>query len=168
MKRTLTMVVTLLILTAATQAQSLQKFYEKYGSDERFEYVSINKGMMNMGAFLGGMSKSDKNELEKMQGLKILTFSGDTEQAFVKAMIAELDQIVKTGGFESAVEVREKGERVNIYFRVVETNNSDMLIITREKNEFTSIWIKGKMTKEDMMNTFSSTMPEGIPLAMTF
>ena len=121
-----------------------------------------------MGAFLGGMTKSDKKELEKMQGLKILTYSGDTEQAFVKAMIAELDKIVKTGGFESAVEVREKGERVNIYFRVVETNNSDMLIITREKNEFTSIWIKGKMTKEDLMNTFSSTMSEGVPLALNF
>ena len=43
MKKMITIVVTLLLLSAATQAQTLQKFYDKYGDDERFQYVSVNK-----------------------------------------------------------------------------------------------------------------------------
>lgn len=160
MKRTLTMVVTLLMLIAVTRAESLQKFYEKYGADERFEYVVINKDMMNLDAVLGGMSKSDGNELDKLQDLKVLTISCDTEQDFIKTMMAELDEIVKSGGFESAMEVREKGERVNICFRVQETNNSDLLIIALEKNEFTCVWIKGKISKEELKNIVSMTSKE--------
>lgn len=160
MKRTLTMVVTLLILTAVTRAENLQKFYEKYGADERFEYVVINKDMMNLGALLGDMSKSDGNELDKLQDLKILTISCDTEQDFIKDMMTELDEIVKSGGFESVVEVRERGEKVNICFRVKETDNSDMLIIAQEKNEFTCVWIKGIISKEDLMNIVSLTSKE--------
>ena len=160
MKRTLTMVVTLLTLTAFTRAESLQKFYEKYGADERFEYVVINKDMMNLGALLGDMSKTEGNELDKLQDLKVLTISCDTEQDFIKDMIAELDEIVESGGFESAVEVREGGERVNICFRVQETDKTDMLIIAREKNEFTCVWINGVISKEDLMNLVSLTSKE--------
>ena len=68
----------------------------------------------------------------------------------------ELDRIVENGKFEPAVEVREKGERVNIYYRVGGVDNADMIIITKERSEFNCIWISGKMTKEEMMNTFSS------------
>ena len=56
MKKMITIVVTLLLLSAATQAQTLQKFYDKYGDDERFQYVSVNKGMMNMASVFGGMA----------------------------------------------------------------------------------------------------------------
>ena len=32
-----------------------------------------------------------------------------------------------------------------------------MLIVTREKNSFNCIWIKGNMTKEELMNSFSKS-----------
>ena len=65
MKKMITIVVTLLLLSAATQAQTLQKFYEKYGDDERFQYVSVNKGMMNMASVFGGLAKDEKNMVGK-------------------------------------------------------------------------------------------------------
>ena len=65
-----------------------------------------------------------------------------------------------------SVEVRDKGERVNIYYRVTGNDNADMLIITKEQNEFNCIWITGKMTKEEMMDTFSSQNIQGKPLAV--
>lgn len=155
MNKIMTLVVSLFMLAATTQAQTLQKFFDKYGDDERFEYVSISKGIMNMASVFGGLAKDEKKMMSKMQGLKILTLEESSESPLMKTVLKELNQIIEDGNFETAVEVREKGERVNILYRIAGADNADLLIITKEKSEFSCIWIKGKMTKEEMMNTFS-------------
>lgn len=155
MKKMITIVVSLLLMAAATQAQTLQKFYDKYGDNERFQYVSVSNGMMNMASMFGGMAKDEQKMMSKMQGLKILTLEEDTESPFMKSVLKELYQIIDDGNFETAVEVRDKGERVNVFYRVVGADNADMLVVTKDKTEFSCIWIKGKMTKEEMMKSFN-------------
>lgn len=154
MKKILTLVVSLILLSATTQAQSLQKFFDKYGDDERFQYVSISKGLMNMASVFGGLAKDDKKMMAKMQGLKILTLEENTESVFAKSVLKELFQIIDNGKFETAVEVRDKAERVHIYYRITGTDDADMLLVTKGKSEFSCIWIKGKMTKEEIMKSF--------------
>ena len=165
MKKIIFLVLAFFAVTAAS-GQTLQKFFDKYADDERFQYVSINNGLMNMASVLGGVAKEEKKMMSKMQNMKILTLEGDTESSFVKSVFNELNAIVENGNFETVVEVREKGERVNIYYRIVGENNADMLIITKEKGEFTCIWIKGKMTREEMMNSISSNQFEIDELSM--
>lgn len=142
------------IFVAASQAQSLQKFFDKYGDDERFQYVSVSKGLMNMASVFGGLAKDDKKMMSKMQGLKILTLEENTESTFSKSVLKELYQIIENGNFETAVEVRDKGERVHIYYRISGNDDADMLLVTRDKSELSCIWIKGKMTKEEIMKSF--------------
>lgn len=166
MKKTILLLVSLLFTAITIQAQSLQKFYDKYADDERFQYVSINRGMINLGSIVSGISKSDQKNLSKLNGLKILTLEAASESVIMRNTIREIEQIVSNGKFESAVEVRDKGERVNIYYRVTCNDNADMLIITKEQNEFNCIWITGKMTKEEMMDSFSSQNIQGKPLAV--
>jgi HSP20 family molecular chaperone IbpA len=163
MKKGFILIVSLFMLTAAMQAQSLQKFFDKYADDERFQYVSVSKGIMNMASVFGGMAKNEKEVMSKMQGLKILTLVQNDDSALMTKVLSELNQIVEEGNFESAVEVREKGNRVRILFRVSGSDNADMLIITREKGEFSCIWIKGKMTKEEMMKVFSENSTGEFP-----
>lgn len=154
MKKILTLVASLFIFVAASQAQSLQKFFDKYGDDERFQYVSVSKGLMNMASVFGGLAKDDKKMMSKMQGLKILTLEENTESTFSKSVLKELYQIIENGNFETAVEVRDKGERVHIYYRISGNDDADMLLVTRDKSELSCIWIKGKMTKEEIMKSF--------------
>lgn len=155
MKKIIMLVTAFILLAVTVQAQSLQKFFDKYGDDERFEYVSVNKGMMNMASAFGGMAKDADKMVQKMQGLKILTLEADMQSSFAKSVIAEFDRIIEAGKFESIVETRDKGERVNIYTRVIGADDADMLIINKSKNEWSCIWIKGKMTRSEMMKTFS-------------
>lgn len=155
MKRIVTTLAILVALIFTGHAQTLQKFFDKYADDERFQYVAISKGMMNMASVFGGMAKDEKKMMQKMNGLKILSLDANSESQIMKSVVREMDQIVSSGDFESAVEARDKGERVNIYYRVSGANNADMLIVTREKNSFNCIWIKGNMTKEELMNSFS-------------
>lgn len=164
MKKVITLVAVLLIV-AASQAQSLQSLFEKYSNDERFEYVSVGKGMMNMASAFGGIAKNDKEMMSKMRSIKILSLDADENSPQMKSVVHDLDQVIDNGNFETAVEVRDKGERVHIYYRITGKDNADMLIVTKEKSEFSLIWISGKMTKGEMMHTFSANGKMINPLA---
>ncbi|MHB9141807.1 MAG: DUF4252 domain-containing protein [Paludibacter sp.] len=155
MKKVTILIAALFMVVAASQAQSLQSIFEKYGNDEHFEYVSVGKGMMNLGGLLGGIAKDDKEMMSKMRSVKILSLEGESNASLMKALETDLDKVLAKGNFETAVEVRDKGERVNVYYRVSDDNNADMLIVSKEKNEFSLIWISGKMSKEEMMKSFS-------------
>lgn len=163
MKKLLLLIVVFVASAASMQGQTLQRFFDKYADDDRFQYVSINKGMMNMASVFGGMAKNEKQMMSKMNALRILTLEGGANASFYNTVENELRAIIEKGNFETAVEVREKGERVNIYYRVTGQDDADMLIVTKERNEFTCIWIKGKMTRDEMMKSFSSNdlMQEG-------
>jgi len=155
MKKIMTLLAVLL-LVAASQAQTLQSFFDKYSNDERFEYVSVGKGMMNIGHAFGSNKKDNNEMMSKMKSIKILTLNAEASSVLMKSVVSELDQVVEKGNFETAVEARDKGERVHIYYRFTGKDNADMLIITKEKGELSLIWITGKMTKEEMMHTFST------------
>ena len=150
----------LLLIVAASQAQTLQSFIDKYSNDERFEYVSVGKGMMNIGHAFGGNKKDNSEMMSKMKSIKILTLNAEASSALMKSVVSELDQVVEKGNFETAVEARDKGERVHIYYRFTGKDNADMLIVTKEKGELSLIWINGKMTKDEMMHTFSKNGKE--------
>ena len=114
MKKGITIIAVLFMLVAASQAQTLQSLFDKYGKDERFEYVSVGKGMMNMASAFGGMVKNNKEMISKMTGIKILTLNQNSDSPLMKSVIRDLDQVVEKGNFETAVEAREKDENVHI------------------------------------------------------
>jgi len=156
MKKVITLVAALFMIVAVNQAQTLQGLFDKYGNDERFQYVSVGKGMMNMASLFGGIGKNNKDMMAKMRSIKILTLEANSDSPLMRSVERDLNQVVEAGNFETAVEARDKGERVHIYYRVTEKDNADMLIVTKERGELSMIWIKGKMTKEEMMDSFSS------------
>ncbi len=164
MKKILTLVTVIFLFTGINHAQTLKSLFDKYCDDERFQYVTVNKGMVNMGTLLGGMAKDEKAMNSKMKSVKILSLEAASESPIMKSVVRDLDQVLETGKFESAVEVREKGERVQIYYRIIGANNADMLIVTKQKGEFSLIWISGKMTKQEMMRSFSNNQNPSITM----
>lgn len=156
MKKLLIILAALLTVTAYTRAQTLESLFEKYADDERFEYVSVGKGMMNMASAFGGMAKDNKDIMSKMRSVKILTLNAGNDAPIMKIFGKELKEVIDNGNFETAVEARDKGDKVHIYYRFRSKDNADMLIVSKEKTELSLIWISGKMTKEEMMKTFSS------------
>ncbi|MDP4240679.1 MAG: DUF4252 domain-containing protein, partial [Bacteroidota bacterium] len=155
MKKTM-LLVAVLFIVAASQAQTLQGLFEKYSDDEHFEYVSVGNGMMNMASSMGGIAKSNNGAKSKMKSTKILTLKAPSDSQIMKTFEKELNQVLAAGKFETAVETREKGESVHIYYRVSGKDNLDQLIVSKTKKELSLIWNSGKMTKEEMMNGFSS------------
>jgi len=155
MKKMLTLIAVLLF-AVAIQAQTLQSLFEKYSEDERFTYVTVGNGMMNLANVIGRHGHSDKNKdmVSKMKTIKILTLE-EGNIALSKSFMLELNKVLEAGKFETAVEARDKGERVHIYYRLNGKDNADMLIVSKDKSELSLIWISGKMSKDEMLQTFS-------------
>lgn len=155
MKQIITIIALLFMIVCAGQAQTLQSLFEKYGNDERFQFVSVGKGVINMTGIFGDLAKDENGWMTKMRSIKILTLEEDLNSVLSKTVSNEINQLIESGKYKTAVEVRDKAQRVNIYYRVVGADNADMLIVTKEKDSLSLIWINGKMTKQDMINSFS-------------
>lgn len=160
MKRILSLVAIILMIAAAN-AQTLQSLFDKYSSDERFTYVTLGSGSLNMVNILGNNKHNHKADIaSKMKTMKILTINEEAGLALLKSVDQEFEKAISAGKFETAVEARDKGEQVRIFYRINSNKDADMLILTRDKSEFSVIWISGKMSREDMLHTFSKNMIE--------
>lgn len=157
MKKLITLTLLLVIGIAGVQAQSIQKLFDKYMEDERFSYVSVGQGAMNMAAaFIPKDDGKAKGAISKMTGVKILSLENGSDEKLIKSVMNDLDRIIKKENFEALAETRSKGERMNIYFQTTGKDNSEMLIVTQEEGEMNIIWLTGKMTKEEMSGMVSN------------
>lgn len=149
MKRMITTFALLCIIAIATNAQTLQSIFDKYAEDERFEYVSVGKGMMNMANALGAMAGAGQAMPDMQNGsTKILTLKSDAESALSKSIEKELAKAISNGNYETVVETREKGEKVHIYSRNSGKDQTETVIISRERKELSIIWVVGKKAKK--------------------
>jgi len=148
----MTLVACFLLIAATTKAQTLKDLFNKYSNDERFEYVSVGKGMLTMAKLFGDMDNIGMEVLSKIKGLKVLTLTDGFDDSLQKTVLKELNTIIAAGKFETLVEVRDKTERVNIYCRVGEKDETDMLVVTQDESELSMIWIKGKLSEEELMS----------------
>lgn len=145
MKKKIIFVIALIALAVNMQAQkSIEAVFEKYADDERFTYVSVGRGAVNMVKYLvdlDEMTSKEKSIIENVTGLKILTLESKTEneEKLAKNIVSDIYRVVKTDQYDVVAEVREKGERVTIY---TAKNNKEMLLITNKANEMSLIWIK--------------------------
>lgn len=148
MKKIITTFAVLFIIAVSSKAQTLQSIFEKYAEDERFEYVSVGKGMMNMVNAFGAKGGANQEMPEMLNGAtKILTLKSDSESAISKTIEKELAKAISNGNYEPLVETREKGEKVHIYSRVSGKELVETVIISRERKELSIIWMVGKKAK---------------------
>jgi len=147
----MTLIVCLTLIAATTNAQTLKSIFNKYSNDERFEYVSIGKGMLAMAKIFGDTDDKSAEVLSKIKGLKILTLIDGFDDTLQNEVIREINKVIDAESFETLVEVRDKTERLNIYIQVTGKDDADMLVVTKDESELSVIWIKGKLTPEELM-----------------
>jgi len=133
------------IMTA--KGQDLDAVFKKYSKSGDVETVSINKMMLSLAGMFA--EKEDKNVISKIDGIKVITLNS-AEKTVGKDLMNDIKKVVDKGNYESLVEVRDKGERVNIYYSQKEKGKADLLIVTSESDELNVVWITGKLTKEEL------------------
>jgi len=133
------------ISTLATQAQTLDKFFEKYSEDERFSYVVVGGDMVNTAKAIAGADKNDK--MPKVNAVKILSLENSSDEKLKKEIVTEITSILENNHYIKTLETREKGERVKIYSRNNGKNDSETVIISVEKKEVSIVWTRDNGSK---------------------
>jgi hypothetical protein len=152
MKKRTILVATLLMMVIAAQAQQIQKIIDKYSSDDRFTYVSVGSGLMDLGmSFLGdaktkvdGLDFNTKDALSKLKGIRVLTLESEKDEKIMKTVVDDLTKAIREDSkAESLVEVKDKGEITNIFF-----TSEGLLIVTKDAKELTVVCILGEISKK--------------------
>ena len=145
MNKKIFLICTVLLLSLSLSAQDISSIMNKYGKVENVELVKINNIMLTMARAVA--DKESKQVLKKITGIKVL--SADST-ANVKGLISDIDNVTTRQNYEKLVEVREKGEKVNIYFKELGKNKTELLVVNSEKSgEVNLILISGNITPEE-------------------
>jgi len=100
-------------------------------------------------SFLGDNVKvegMDKEALSKLKGVRVLTLESKTEGKLMKSLLDDLTKALRSDPkAETLVETRDKGNVTSIFF-----TSEGMLIVTKETNEITIVFILGEITKKWM------------------
>jgi len=102
-------VATILMLLTSANAQSLQRFFEKYDDDSRFESVSVGKFLFSLALISNDMDANERELLSNLKKIRILTTNDVQNRDFTNNVMKDLDKVVNSGNYESLVEVRDKG-----------------------------------------------------------
>ncbi len=141
-------VATILMLLTGANAQSLHRLFEKYDNDSRFESVSVGKFLFSLALISGDLDANERELLSNLRKIRILTTKDIQNRDFANGVMQDLDKVIGSGNYESMVEVRDKGERVNIYTKMAGNNYTDLLIAVKDAGAISLIWLNGKLPKE--------------------
>jgi len=155
------LLVAVLFMAVASQAQTLQSLFEKYSENENFEYVSVGGNGMTVASANGNVAKS-KSTGTKKKSTKILTLKAAADSQIMKAFEKDLNAVLEAGKFETTLETRSKGESTHIYYRSLGDGNADQLIVAKTKSELSLIWESGKLGHGQMKYGISSTFDEEV------
>jgi len=137
------------LLTVSAFGQS--RFYKKFSGYEGMTKVYISPSMFSL---MGDGMQLDLTEdvniagmIKNMTGLYVLSTSN---KGHITEMKKDFSDLVKTGEFEVLLEVEDGDEKVIIYLQKQEDIITDLYICADENNEFSVIYLAGKMTSEDL------------------
>ena len=147
MKRTVT-IAGLCFILATVQAKNIHDLFEKYADNERFTYVSVGKGatnLLNKFADADGVKiiTEDLEFFSKINNIKILSLESETDEKLMNTILLEVNEIIKSEKFEPSAEGRSKGEQVSIYAKKMDQNVAEVLIVVKNKEELSLIWLNG-------------------------
>jgi len=150
MKKTI-LLIAVLCIAAASQAQTLQSLFDKYSEDEHFEYVNLGGNGMIVATSKGNVAKAKNPDSgSKRETTKILTLTASSDSQIMKAFEKDLNAVLEAGKFETTLETKSKGESTHMYYRSLGNNRADQLILTKTKTELSLMWTSGKAGKAGM------------------
>ena len=156
-KRTYLLTILLTLCTLFCHAQ--QSFFDKYAEMDGVSSVYITKSMLKMfpdmsGKINGVNVGSIANRLDNIQILSC------EEAGIIEQLRKETKNINTKNGYEELMRIREDGNKTTIYFKEKKKGNSEFVLITDAKDEFTIISIMGNITLQEMQKMVNESIPK--------
>lgn len=136
------------------KAQDYKSLYQKYSDDDRVTAVYISPAMFKLIGKLPEVKIEDNGVdfgplIKNMTGFYMLQTE---DKALADKIFKDVSKVVSGQRFETLMEVKDKGERVNI-FSLGDDNFLKSLVMTAfQGDETVFISIDGLMRREDVEN----------------
>ncbi len=153
-KLTTMMLLALLPFAGSTQSKAVTSFQQKYADNRDVTHVSINGPVFG---FLASLAEYDDDPdaqafanvaagIKSMEILQVPYY----ETGLDRDEVTDLRHHRAKDGYEELVTVRDGRERVNIMAQGNEDELRNMLILAEEKDHFTLLSIKGRLSMKDL------------------
>lgn len=152
----LTIIISLAAFTAF--AQDYKTIYQKYSDDDRVTAVYISPAMFKMIGKLPEVRIED-NGLDLAPMIKSMTgfYMLQTEDSSLAEKISkDVTRIVGGGKFETLMEIKDKGQKVNILSLGDDQFLKSLLLTVFDSGESMFIGIDGLMNRADVENAVAT------------
>ena len=139
-------------------AQDYKSLYQKYSDDERVTAVYISPAMFKLIGKLPEVRIEDNGVdfgpmIKSMTGFYLLQTE---DKDLADKIFRDVNKVVDGHKFETLMEVKEKGERVNIFSLGDKDFLKSLLFTAFQGNETTFISIDGLIKRDDVENAIGA------------
>lgn len=116
--------------------------------------VTLDQSMLQLAS--GFLSKDDPDEVEvkrlisKLKGVYVRSFEFDKEGEYKPSDIETVRAQLKAPGWSRIVDVKEKGEKTEIYLQKDGDQIGGLVVLSAEPKELTIVHIDGPLRPEDL------------------
>lgn len=156
-------VMVLMISTAAfAQSDAINKFFDKYSTDETFTQVTVSSKMFNLFTNLEADTPEDKEVLEaisKLKGLRILAKEDDSRS---RELYKEAFAMLPKTTYEELMSVRDKDKDMKFMIRESGGKISELLMIMGGDKEFMMLSLFGEIDLKQISRIGKKMDVEGL------
>lgn len=162
MKRIAAFVAAVFLLTAGTWAQDGKGIYNKYSDNEEVSAVYISSSMFKLMGRVPNMEvgEGSLNLGSIIKNLNSMYLLDCEDPELCKEIKADVNKFVKKYEFEMLMEIKEKGETVQIYTTGNEKTVTQFVMTASEYDAFTFICLDGTMSRAELEKAIAKATQE--------
>ncbi|MBO6172623.1 MAG: DUF4252 domain-containing protein [Bacteroidales bacterium] len=154
----ISLIIIALMASIAMQAQDYKSLYQKYSDDERVTAVYISPAMFKLIGKLPEVKIEDNGVdfgpmIKSMTGFYLLQTE---DKDLADKIFKDVSKVVNGHKFETLMEVKDKGERVNVFSLGDKNFLKSLLFTAFQGNETTFISIDGLIKRDDVENAIGA------------
>ena len=154
----ISLIIIALMASIAMQAQDYMSLYQKYSDDERVTAVYISPAMFKLIGKLPEVKIEDNGVdfgpmIKSMTGFYLLQTE---DKDLADKIFKDVSKVVNGHKFETLMEVKDKGERVNVFSLGDKNFLKSLLFTAFQGNETTFISIDGLIKRDDVENAIGA------------
>ena len=154
----ISLIIIALLASLMVNAQDYKNLYQKYSDDERVTAVYISPAMFKLIGKLPEVKIEDNGVdfgpmIKSMTGFYLLQTE---DKDLAEKIFKDVSKVVDGHKFETLMEVKDKGERVNIFSLGDKDFLKSLLLTAFQGNEITFISIDGLIKRDDVENALSA------------
>ena len=155
----ISLIIIAIMASLVMNAQDYKSLYQKYSDDERVTAVYISPAMFKRIGKLPEVKIEDNGVdfgpmIKSMTGFYLLQTE---DKDLAEKIFKDVSKVVNGHKFETLMEVKDKGERVNIFSLGDKDFLKSLLLTASQGNETTFISIDGLIKRDDVENAIGAS-----------